>query len=56
MSTTGTGASQDTDDARVLRKIRLAVLPAVFLLYTFNYLDRASVSYAQLRIDRKSVV
>ena len=52
MSTTNTGASPDTDDARVLKKIKFAVLPVVFLLYTFNYLDRASVSYAQLTMSK----
>jgi MFS transporter, ACS family, tartrate transporter len=38
-------------DTRVLRKVRRTILPIVFLLYTFNYMDRASISYAQLTMS-----
>ncbi|WP_368680757.1 MFS transporter (plasmid) [Rhodococcus opacus] len=32
----------------VLRRVRRSILPAAFLLYAFNYMDRAAISYAQL--------
>lgn len=31
----------------VLRKVRRSILPIAFLLYAFNYVDRAAISYAQ---------
>ena len=39
------------DDDPTLRKVRRSILPVVFLLYTFNYMDRASISYAQLTMS-----
>ena len=51
MSTTDSGASEVTDDARIRRRIRRAILPVAFLLYTFNYMDRSSISYAQLTMS-----
>jgi MFS transporter, ACS family, tartrate transporter len=38
-------------DRQLLRKVQWAILPVVFLMYTFNYLDRASISYAQLTMS-----
>lgn len=32
----------------VMRKVRRSILPVAFLLYAFNYMDRAAISYAQL--------
>ena len=52
MSTTDSGASEVTDDARVRRRIRRAILPVAFLLYTFSYMDRSSISYAQLTMSK----
>lgn len=30
-----------------MRKVRRSILPVAFLLYAFNYMDRAAISYAQ---------
>jgi ACS family tartrate transporter-like MFS transporter len=35
----------------VLRKVQRYVLPAAFLLYMFNYMDRAAIGYAQLQMS-----
>ncbi|AJR18635.1 MFS transporter [Pimelobacter simplex] len=43
----GTAVHGDT----VLRKVQRSVLPAAFLLYMFNYMDRASIGYAQLQMS-----
>ena len=51
MSATDSGAPEVTDDDPTLRKVRRSILPVVFLLYTFNYMDRASISYAQLTMS-----
>ncbi|WP_134768253.1 MFS transporter [Nocardioides sp. 1609] len=35
----------------VLRKVQRYVLPVAFLLYMFNYMDRAAIGYAQLQMS-----
>lgn len=35
----------------VLRKVQRFVLPVAFLLYMFNYMDRAAIGYAQLQMS-----
>src|SRR6476619_6742595 len=40
------------DDDPTLRKVRRSILPVVFLLYTFSYMDRSSISYAQLTMSK----
>lgn len=35
----------------VVRKVQRYVLPAAFLLYMFNYMDRAAIGYAQLQMS-----
>ncbi|MEX0427385.1 MFS transporter [Nocardioides sp. DS6] len=44
----GTGAISED---HVLAKVRRSVLPIVFLLYMFNYMDRANIGYAQLKMS-----
>lgn len=36
------------DGSAVRKKVRKAILPIAFLLYGFNYMDRSTISYAQL--------
>lgn len=36
------------DGNAVIRKVKRAILPIAFLLYGFNYMDRSTISYAQL--------
>ena len=38
-------------DPRVLKKVQRAIFPVVFLLYMFSYMDRATISYAQLTMS-----
>jgi ACS family tartrate transporter-like MFS transporter len=48
---TSSDSTRFTDGAGVVRKVRRSILPVAFLLYTFNYMDRASISYAQLEMS-----
>lgn len=50
MSTTPTTAVP-VDGASVLAKVKRSILPAAFLLYMFNYMDRAAIGYAQLEMS-----
>ena len=50
MTTTGR-TSLIATDARVLKKVQRAIFPVVFLLYMFSYMDRATISYAQLTMS-----
>ena len=43
--------NSEVDEKSVLARVRRSVLPAAFLLYTFSYMDRASISYAQLTMS-----
>lgn len=43
--------ARSTADRRVLKKVQRAVLPVVFLLYLCSYMDRATISYAQLTMS-----
>lgn len=50
MSThTNAGAAVQAD--HVMAKVRRSILPIAFLLYMFNYMDRASIGYAQLTMS-----
>jgi MFS transporter, ACS family, tartrate transporter len=46
-----TPAARAVDGATVLAKVKRNILPIVFLLYMFNYMDRAAVGYAQLEMS-----
>jgi len=50
MSTTQPSAST-VDAESVLSKVKRSILPAAFLLYMFNYMDRAAIGYAQLEMS-----
>ena len=41
-------AASSVDGPAVIRKVKRAILPIAFLLYGFNYMDRSTISYAQL--------
>jgi ACS family tartrate transporter-like MFS transporter len=43
-----TPARPAVDGSSVLAKVKRSILPVAFLLYMFNYMDRASIGYAQL--------
>jgi len=46
-----TTAPAVSPEATVLAKVKRSILPIVFLLYMFNYMDRAAISYAQLAMS-----
>jgi MFS transporter, ACS family, tartrate transporter len=48
---TNTPARPAVDGSRVLAKVKRSILPVAFLLYMFNYMDRASIGYAQLEMS-----
>lgn len=46
--TSSTRTSSAVSGSAVFAKVQRTVLPIIFLLYMFNYMDRANISYAQL--------
>ena len=46
-----TPSARAVDSESVLGKVKRSILPIVFLLYMFNYMDRAAVGYAQLEMS-----
>ena len=53
MATNSLPAKAGVDRTAVLRKVRRTILPVAFLLYAFNYMDRSSISYAQLTMGKE---
>jgi ACS family tartrate transporter-like MFS transporter len=43
--------TENTTETRTMRKIRVRILPLVFLLYFIAFLDRANVAYAKLMMS-----
>ncbi|WP_455921223.1 MFS transporter [Pseudomonas putida] len=41
------------DEAAIVRKITLRIIPFVFLLYIISYLDRANIGYAALQMNKE---
>ncbi len=50
MSTTQTSGGA-VQSSTVLAKVQRSILPIAFLLYMFNYMDRAAIGYAQLEMS-----
>lgn len=44
-------ATEVVDERSVLGKVKRTIIPVAFLLYMFNYMDRAAISYAQLEMS-----
>ncbi|MET3934672.1 ACS family tartrate transporter-like MFS transporter [Arthrobacter sp. OAP107] len=53
MATNSVPAKTAVDRKAVIRKVRRTILPVAFLLYAFNYMDRSSISYAQLTMGKE---
>lgn len=53
MTTNSIQAKPAVDRQAVISKVRRTILPVVFLLYAFNYMDRSSISYAQLTMGKE---
>ncbi|MEU6036966.1 MFS transporter [Actinomadura sp. NPDC047616] len=52
-----TTAPADADiGARTVRRVSARILPIVGLLYVFNYMDRANISYAQLGMEHELAI
>jgi ACS family tartrate transporter-like MFS transporter len=41
------------DEAAIVRKVTLRIIPFVFLLYIVSYLDRANIGYAALQMNKE---
>ncbi|PBJ22838.1 putative tartrate transporter [Pseudomonas ogarae] len=41
------------DEAAIIRKVTLRIIPFVFLLYIVSYLDRANIGYAALQMNKE---
>jgi ACS family tartrate transporter-like MFS transporter len=50
MTTTGSTPEQ-ISAPRIIRKVKRSILPVTFLLYMFSYMDRSTISYAQLTMS-----
>ena len=53
MATNDVSAAQAVDGNAVIRKVKKTILPVAFLLYGFNYMDRSTISYAQLTMGEE---
>ena len=53
MATNSVPAKSAVDRKSVIRKVKRTILPVAFLLYAFNYMDRSSISYAQLTMGKE---
>jgi ACS family tartrate transporter-like MFS transporter len=53
VTTNSVQAKPAVDRKAVISKVRRTILPVVFLLYAFNYMDRSSISYAQLTMGKE---
>ncbi|MFR9728313.1 MFS transporter [Saccharopolyspora sp. MS10] len=49
-------AVEDELGRRTIRKVSFRILPIVGLLYVFNYMDRANISYAQLGMQHELAI
>ncbi|MFG3151453.1 MFS transporter [Streptomyces sp. NPDC048219] len=51
MTTGDTAPPPRVDGPGVIRKVKRSILPIAFLLYMFSYMDRSTISYAELTMS-----
>src|SRR5204863_1091197 len=44
------------DEARIVRKVRMRIIPFVFLLYIISFLDRINISFAALTMNKELAI
>jgi ACS family tartrate transporter-like MFS transporter len=52
MTTGDTAPPPPVDGPGVIRKVKRSILPIAFLLYMFSYMDRSTISYAELTMSK----
>ncbi|MEU6443105.1 MFS transporter [Streptomyces sp. NPDC047046] len=52
MTTGDTARPTSADSVSVIRKVKRSILPIAFLLYMFSYMDRSTISYAELTMSK----
>src|SRR5215471_14394133 len=46
------GTDRDSIEARTIRKVRIRILPYVFLLFVIAFIDRINISFAEFTMQR----
>src|SRR5438046_8713636 len=44
------------DEARIVRKVRMRIIPFVFLLYIISFLDRINIGFAALTMNKELAI
>lgn len=52
MTSCDTSPPPGVDGPGVIRKVKRSILPIAFLLYMFSYMDRSTISYAELTMSK----
>jgi sugar phosphate permease len=50
------GAAVLPDEARTIRKLRMRIIPFVFVLYVISFLDRINISFAALTMNKELAI
>jgi ACS family tartrate transporter-like MFS transporter len=50
------GAARDSIEARTIRKVRIRILPYVFLLFVIAFVDRINISFAEFTMQKALVI
>jgi len=51
-----TGAAALSDEAKLVRKLRVRIIPFVFVLYIISFLDRINISFAALTMNKELAI
>jgi MFS transporter, ACS family, tartrate transporter len=51
--TSGQPSAPSSIEARTIRKLRIRILPFIFLLYVIAYLDRINIGFAALTMNQE---
>lgn len=53
---TGCTVAYDSIETKTIRKLRIRILPFVFLLYVIAYLDRINIGFAALTMNKELAI
>jgi ACS family tartrate transporter-like MFS transporter len=54
--TNETGTAALSDEAKLVRKLRMRIIPFVFVLYIISFLDRINISFAALTMNKELAI
>ena len=54
--TCGTETGEISIEARTVEKVRMRIIPFIFLLYLMAYLDRNNISFAALTMNKELAI